>query len=190
MHPHPLFRMGPYLTLDDGSGCCGQFFDPVLERTADWNRQGRVDFGFVGSIGTSMDEAGDDRAASTYCQHCATRRRPSGSAEKRDKDPRNAANVLINEKGGDPVSGQCSNHLFAGCRPAKYDLGSESTSHCRDQPVESRIVEPASGGRQGYARNRQTGAEKFPGSAVAGGEDDATTALESFEEILGSLEHA
>jgi hypothetical protein len=182
--------MGPYLTLDDGGGCRGQFFDPVLERTANWNRHGRVDFSFVASVGASVDEPRDDRAASSYRQQGATRGRPGGSAEKRNKDSRNATNVLIDEKGGYPVSSQCSNHLLPGCRPAENDLCSESSSHCGDQPVEVGIVEPASGGGQGYARNWQPGAEKLPGAAVAGGENDATSAFESFEEILGSLQHA
>ena len=154
MHPDPLFGMGPYLTLDDSCGCSGQFFDPVLERTANWNRQGRVDLSLVGPVGAPVDESRDDRAASTYSQHGAARGRPGWLAEKGNEDPGNATNVLIDEKGGYTVSGQCPNHLLSGCRPAENDLGSESTSHCSDQPVEARIIEPASGGRQGYARNR------------------------------------
>ena len=154
MHPDPLFGMGPYLTLDDGCGCSGQFFDPVLERTANWNRQGRVDLSLVGPVGAPVDESRDDRAASTYGQHGAARGRPGGLAEKGNKDPGNATNVLIDEKGGYPVSGQCPNHLLSGCRPAENDLGSESTSHSGDQSVEAGIIEPAGCGCQGYARNR------------------------------------
>jgi len=188
MHPDPLFGMGPYLTLDDGGRCRGQFFDTVLERTVgrDWQR--RMDFGNVSAVGAPVDEARDDRATSSYRQHGAARRRPCGSPEKGNKDPWNVTNVLIDEECGDPVPGQRSDHLLPCRRPAENDLGSESTSHCVDQPVEARIIEPASGGRQGYARNRQPGAEKLPGAAVPGSEDDATPALESSEEILDSLQ--
>ena len=154
MHPDPLFGMGPDLTLYDGGCCRGQFFDSVLEGTVGRDRQRRMDLGLVSAVGAPMDEARDDRAASSYGQHGAARRRPGGSAEEGDKDPWNVTNVLIDEKGGYPVSGQCPNHLLSGCRPAENDLGSESTSHRGDQSVEARIIEPAGCGCQGYARNR------------------------------------
>jgi hypothetical protein len=190
MHPNPLFGMSPYLTLDDGGGCRGQFFDTVLERTVNRDRQGRMDLGLVSAVGASVDKTRDDRAASSYRQHGAARGRPCGSPEKGNKDPWNVTNVLIDEQSGDPVPGQRTNHLLPCRRPAENDFGAESASQSRYQLVEAGIVEPAGGGRQGDARNRQPGAEDLPGAAVAGGEDDATSALEGFEEILDALQDA
>jgi len=185
MHPNPLFGMGPYLTLDDGGSCRGQFFDTIFERTVSRDRQGRVDFGLVGAIRAPVDEARDDWAASSQGQHGAARGRPCGSAKKGNKDPWNVTNVLINEQCGDPVSGQRTNHLLPRRWPAKNDFGAETAPQSGYQPVEAGIVEPTGGGSQGDVRNRQPGAEKLPGATVACGEDDSTPDLEGFEEILG-----
>jgi len=147
-----------------------------------------VDFGHVSAVGASVDEARDDRAASSYRQHGSARGRPYGSPEKGNKDPWNVTNVLIYEQGGDPVPGQRANHLLPSRRAAEDDFGAESASQSGDQLIDAGIVESSRGGSQGDARNRQPGAEKLPGAAVPGGEDDATSALESSEEILDSLQ--
>jgi len=149
-----------------------------------------VDFGLVSAVGASVDETRDDRAASSYGQHGATRGCPCGSPEKGNKDPWNVTNVLIYEQGGDPVPGQRANHLLPSRRAAEDDFGAESASQSGDQLIDAGIVESSRGGSQGDARNRQPGAEKLPGAAVACGEDGATSALESFKEILGALKHA
>jgi hypothetical protein len=149
-----------------------------------------VDLGLVSAVGTPVDEARDDRAASSQGQHGAARGRPCGSAKKGNKDSWNVTNVLIDEQCGDPVPGQGTNHLLPCRRPAENDLGAESASQSAYQPVEAGIVEPTGGGRQGDFRNRQPGAEKLPGATVACGENDSTPDLEGFEEILGALQHA
>jgi hypothetical protein len=190
MHPDRLFGMGPYLTLDDGGRCRGQFFDTVLERTVGRDRQRRVDFGLVSTVGASVDEARDDGASSSYGQQGSTRGRPGRSAEEGNKDPWNITNVLIDQQGGNPVPRQRTNHLLPGRRSAEDDLGTEAAPQVEYQPVDPGIVELSGGGCQGDARNRQPGAEKLPGAAVARGEDDATPALEGFEEIFDALQHA
>ena len=190
MHPNPLLGMGAYLTFDGCGRRGGQLFDAILEGSIDRDRQGRVNFGLVSAVGTSVDKARDNRAASSYGEHGAAGRRPGGSAEEGNEDSRDVTDVLIDEKGGDPVSGQRTDHLLPGRRPADNDLRAESAAQICDQLVEVGIIELSRSSGQGDARDWQPGAENLPGAAVAGRENDAATVFEGFEEIFDALQLA
>ena len=190
MHPHPLFGISPHLAFDDCSRRGGELQDPVLERTVSRDRQGRMDFGFMGAVSPSVDESRDDRTPSPNRKHGATRGRPGGSAEKWNKDARDVTNVLIDEERGNSVRGQGTNHLLSGSRASEDDLGPEAAPQSGYEAVDPGIVEPSRGGCQWDARNWQPGAENLPGAAMAGGENDPTPSLEGLEEILHAIQLA